>query len=233
MNKMLIILFSFILTSFEFCNDNSFYPGDMKYYEAYNLITLKGDVQLAKKNAVYPFVSIEDSSSAIVIKHYISKEVIYQSKYQKTGNVFKREYPYNIGMSSMLFDEYLLKDSMIVLQYNTSESKKLSSISVFSNNILKTYTLQKEIESTINVNTVKEYISSMSIYSTRTISFKKQNDSILVNMEFQNFELPELSYKKDIAFNSHNKSLDWWLIFKWESFSKSLLYLEDNFKKID
>ncbi len=197
------------------------------YFETYDLITLKGELPISGFEPIFPYVSIDTLSDSIIINHFVEKGVVYKSHYAKEGNIFHRKYFYSEWKSSVLFDEYIKDNKIYILEYDVPENESLVSISIFSENAIRIYALDKPITENVSLDSAIKYVNSKKMYSERFISFSKKDDSIQVSIDFQNYKIPEVSQKRIILFKAYNKSLTWWLIFVWQSYSKSLMYYEE------
>lgn len=198
------------------------------FFASYNLVNLEG-IDPIKEIKSYPVVSITKDKSEITIRHYLSKDSVIESKYEKIDSAYRRKYELNIGVSSMEFEEFHFHDRIIILFYNTSARKALSSISEYKNDTLTSYSFKNEMESG---KTWKEYwslVNSDKIYSVRKIVFKKIEDEIYINIAYSNIVYPDLSNNRLLKYKAEGSSLNSWLIFKWGFFWKSLLLIDDSF----
>jgi hypothetical protein len=202
-----------------------------KAYKYHDLFTLQG-IQKISNPDTFPYVILNKIKDTFKLTYNISADSFYKTNYiRKAGSLF-RTYEQQIGMTSILYEEYIKPDRIIILQYDESaQLNTLASISVFAKNSIKTYVLDRPVQKKLDVDSALYYVRKKKMFSITRMQFSIKNDSIVINRDFENIRYKDLSNIKTFSFKNNFGSLECWMIYAWHSYDASLLF--DDWKLYD
>ncbi len=200
-----------------------------QYFKYYDLISLKGESPIEPgKNLTYPYVSIDSSGKNTTITHFISERDFFSSTYTQRSNYQERKIYDSKQPGEIRFREFIRNDSIITLSYEVETDNRIAAIGIYQNNVFVSYGLSEFLKGDISPDIAVDHAKKMKSGLLKRIEFSQKNENVFVSYESKYINDPHVLYSNSFAFKNNNEALQWWLIFKWKSYLRSIFSSREN-----
>lgn len=216
------IIIVYILLNGLFACQNHHNVMHKTHFRYYDINSLEGLEPLSEDDLSYPFVSIISTQKNKIITHYFSKKDSLQSMYTIVGDSYERTISNWQIKAEGKIQEYTFKDSIVVITKDAASDMNLYNIGIYSHDTLKIFGFQEPSIDSFDCAKAIEYIGQIVKGIRQTIIFSEERNKVLLSYDSKFIENSKLFYSKKFEFDNKNRTLNWWLIFKWKYYLSSI-----------